>query len=1239
MLLPVNPFVNNHFTIVSQSQAPSPPPKKSLTYSIYFVFMYMFGFGGKDKIIEKARKISLAGKKDRALGILENAITGEEDDLPLILEIIDIYSQDNRTAEIVIWLKKGEVLSTQAKQEMLAKAEDIYYATKSAPIAEYLLEKKISKDDFDGVWRIISEISETEYKKLLKRYENLINNIIKNRPPEEWSKRDINNIYITAILFEKTDFNKTREMFRKVIDTHKEEIPRVERELYRSMREMFGDPGPHLLLGYLMFRKDEPTKGCDEINKAVSRNEKIIPDAIQILETFKDSGGCVLELLSNLYIKLGAADKAVGIVEGLDVENAIQKYRTMLSAKSGSADVRLRLADAYKKAEKFREAITEYLNVIEDAPEKKDYILDALNEIMGREIQDSEALFRAVRLYTRLNEYDKAFSILSNIFKYSPELSSEIIEEAKVILESAPENIRGIQLYAILIAKKGKPDEGIEKIEELAGMGENGLTLAKEGLRQILKFHPEHKIGTILSAILEMKNAAKKSSEMLNEIIEKDPAQSGFIVKNIDKWMRKHPDYGQSAVDIYKNLKAENLPPFTLPFAIAEALAVLNKWDEAKEYYLKALKSQKEKKGIILRSLIRYAQKGEKGPNLVLLDIYTELKEIDKVSSIVQEIVDKYPDYLKEGITYLTTLLKSYSTPSLYIVLVNLLLKGEFYDEVIEYGKRAMDVIQEEKRAPIYFALGKAYIKTKDYRSGAELIKKSTEMDKAFVKEGIEFLEDYIGLKNIAVSENLSGLYQADRKYDLAANAQFEIYKLNPEKKSEVIGRLREILDEAPVNPTVHLRLGEILLSSGEREGAQHIRKAVRFNPSLFEEAVNTLSGFKDSSLYGFISYLIGEMYEEKGKDNDAIKYYISAYWQEEEKRKDIFQDIRKIVLRNNILPDIGISLLSVYAREGFIDEIANILNKIYEKENVLGTKILQETDKVFGDKVPARMKMLKAKILKDKEDEVSAYSLLREAFDEDNALAEPIKKTLEGFKKFNPASLLSDIHIYLKEWNRAIEVALSLSIDEEKEKLEKVLEGNPDMDEVKKRLGIIYIVEGNKEMAKSILTGVQEKESEERVILWALGEGEMPGAEEINNIRKMIIQEKAKNAPPEEKFSLLLKIGDYDSAKDAVNEITEENEKKLAMSRLYKTKGEFQKSVDMLISIPNQRDILPEIINNLIALKRFNEALTITQIARNKGLNTDVVENQIMKNWKRKKVIDVLAKRLPKAKKVGSEK
>jgi len=1188
----------------------------------------MFGFGGKDKIIEKARKNFLAGKKDRALGILENAITGEEDDLPLILEIIDIYSQDNRTAEIVIWLKKGEALSTQTKQEMLAKAEDIYYATKSAPIAEYLLEKKILKDDFDGVWRIISEISETEYKKLLKRHENLINNIIKNKVPEEWSKRDINNIYITAILFEKTDFNKTSEMFRKVIDTHKEEIPRVERELYRSMRELFGDPGPHLLLGYLMFKEDEITKGCEEISKAVSRNEKVIPDAIQILETFKESGGCILELLSNMYIKLGASDKAVGIVEGLDVENAIKKYRTMLSAKGGTPEVRLRLADAYKKAEKFREAITEYLNVVEDAPEKKDYILTALNEIMERKIQDSEALFRAVRLYARLNEQNKAFSILSDIFKYSPELSSEITEETKTILESAPKNIRGIQLYAILIAKKEKPDEGIEKIEELAGMGADGLALAKEGLRQILKFHPEHKIGTILSAILEMKDAAKKSSEMLNRIIEKDPSQSGFIVKNIDKWMRKHPDYGQSAVDIYKNLKAENLPPFTLPFAIAEALAVLNKWDEAKEYYLKALKSEKEKKDIILRSLTRYAQKGGKGPNLVLLDIYTELKKIDKVSSIVRKIADEYPDYLKEGITYLTTLLKSYSIPSLYIVLVNLLLKGEFYDEVIEYGKRALDVIQEKKRAPIYFALGKAYIKTKDYRSGAELIKKSTEMDKGFVKEGIEFLEDYIGLKNIAVSENLSGLYQADRNYDLAANTQFEIYELNPEKKNEVIGRLREILDEAPVNPAVHLRLGEILLSSGEREGAQHIRKAVRFNPSLFEQAVETLSGFKKSPLMGFISYLIGEMYEEKGKDNDAVLYYISAYWREEEKRKDIFQDIRKIVLRNNILPDIGISLLSVYAREGFIDEIADILNKIYEKENLFGAKILQETNRVFEDKVPARMKMLKAKVLKDREDESSAYALLKETFDEDNALAEPIKKTLEGFNKFNATPLLSDIYIYLKEWDRAIEVARSLPIDGEKEKLERVLLGNPEMDEVKKRLGIIYMIEGNKEMAKSILTGVQEKESEEMVILWSLGEGELPKSEEINSVREMVIREKAKNAPPEEKFSLLLKIGDYDNAKNAINEMTEENAKRLAMSKLYKSKGEFQKSVDMLISISNEKDVFPEIINNLIALKRFNEVFAIIRIARNKGLDTDVIENQIMKNWRRRKVIEVLAKR-----------
>ena len=1190
--------------------------------------MYMFGFGGKDKIIDKARRIYLSGKKEKALEILKNVITGEEDDLPVILEIIDIYSQENRTSEIVIWLKKGESLSSHAKQEMLAKAEDIYYATKSAPIAEYLLEKRIGKDDFDGIWRIVSEISESAYKKLLSRFENLINNIENNRKPQDWTKRDINHIYIAAILYEKTNFTKTRELLKKIIDTRQEEIPRVERELYRSMREMFGDPGPHLLLGYLMLKKNEPTKGCEEINKAVSRNEKVIPDAIKILETFKDSGGCVLELLSNLYIKLGAADKAVGIVEGLDVENAIQKYRTILSAKAGSPDVRLRLADAYKKAEKFRQAITEYLNVVEDAPDKKDYILNALNEIMEKKIQDSEALFRAVHLYNALKEYNKAFSILSNIFRYSPELLSEIIEETKAILENVPDNIYGIQLYAILIAKKGKPDEGIEKIEELAGMGQEGLNLAKEGLRKILEFHPDHKIGNILSAIFEMKDDAKKSSEMLNNIVEKDPSQAGFIIKSIDKWIRKHPDCGESAVDVYKHLRAENLPPFTLPFAIGEALAILDEWEEAKAYYLKALKSEKGKKDIIIHSLNRYAKKKGKGPKIVLLDIYTELNEIDKASKLIQEIVDAYPDYLKEGITYLTNLIKSHPTPTLYIALVNLLSKGEFYDEVIEYGKRALDVMEEKERAPIYFALGKAYLKIKDYKSGAELIKKSVEMDKRFVREGIKFLEDYIGLKNIAISENLSGLYQADRKYDLAANTQFEIYKLNPEKKNEVIGKLRDILDEAPVNPVVHLRLGEILLSSGEREGAQHIRKAVRFNPSLFEEAVKTLSEFQESPLMGFISYLIGEMYEEKGKDNEAVKYYTSAYWKEKEQRSDIFQDIRKLVEKNDISPDVAISLLGVYAQENSIAEIFQFLNQVYEKENVLGAKILQEIDRVFKDNLPPEIKILKAKILKDMGKEKDAYFLLEKAFNENNKLATTVKENLEEFKELNTASLLSDIYIYLKEWDNVIEISQSLPVGEEKKKLELVVEQNPDIDEAKRRLSIIYIVEKDKDRAKSILSGIKEKEKKDKVMLWALGEGEMPDSDEIEDVRKMVIYKKVKSASPEEKFYLLLKIGDYTNAIQVIDKIQDETQQRLALSKLYKSKGEIQKAIDTLIGLSENRDFLPEIINNLIALKRLDEAFAITQIARNKGLNTDEIEYRIMKSWKRKKVIEVLAKR-----------
>ena len=66
----------------------------------------MFSFGDKSNVIEKARKVSAKGDTFKAIEILRNALTNEESDLPLVLEIMHTFLTIDKLNEVVVWAKK-----------------------------------------------------------------------------------------------------------------------------------------------------------------------------------------------------------------------------------------------------------------------------------------------------------------------------------------------------------------------------------------------------------------------------------------------------------------------------------------------------------------------------------------------------------------------------------------------------------------------------------------------------------------------------------------------------------------------------------------------------------------------------------------------------------------------------------------------------------------------------------------------------------------------------------------------------------------------------------------------------------------------------------------------------------------------------------------------------------------------------------------------------------------------------
>ena len=1151
----------------------------------------MFGFGGKEKVIDKARRLVISGKTEKALEVLQSALTGDESDLSLILEIMHLYSSLGHFKEVIIWAKKGEGISRETKEHIIKEVEDLYYGSnKPRELAGYLVEKRTEARDFEGVWEIIEGMDREHLADIIQKENAILSNI---REKERFSPRDRMHFYMTALCYEPLDTKKSMEIFMELLQKAPEEEDTIYNEIERINRNLFGDPYIMITLGRLLIRRGNLERGIEQFKKATERTPQITPYAIEVLEEFSENIPEALDLLSDLYIKTGNKEKALQVLNKFRGKAAIKKYEELVRTNPDSIEALRKLTYAYLDEKRYEDALKTLKKVFELNP-------GALNiqEVVGiiEKVTDNpDAIFIASEILRKMGKPKLAVKSLKKAFAISPSSVDDILGSLKDVLSEYPDMVEGIVFKGELLAFKKEFDDAIETIEMVLDEPE-GIELAKEVLLKIYKNNPENSKSAILVNIINLKANPERSIENLNRILSEEPGAVPYLMKQLDTWIRIKPDYIPYVLKAYTSFPAEVFPPFVLPFAIAEAYALNGDFENARRFYIKAVKQDPNRAGFIIKAIRNHPESQENF--LLLIELLILFRMFKKAEEVIRISIKKFPDITGELVTLLLTSVERVGkSPGIYSILLNLLNEHGYYEEVIKYGERAEDILPRGKRGNLYFNLASAYGKTGREQEFVKYLALAVAEDRNLVKKAIDLIESFMKEQEVS-SETyllLHSLYRDEREISKAADALYMAYEKNPGIGDAIIEDFKKLIDIAPIEASLYYRLGQIMLSRGNGSGLELLQKAVRFDPNLRDVVIESLESAEGTALEGNTILLKIDFLKQEGRLNEVMDALIQVYKGFPEMRQKVVNEIMGLLPKIEITPENYRDILKIILEERRNRVIAEFVEKLVKDYPGLTKDIITLLDEYFGEEYPAPLRFLRAELLKisGKKDEVIRE--LRAIYEKAPDSAGRILGLLDVDSP-ESARLYVDCNIQVGNYDEAFKGLSLLDYEERVSYLQELIRYSDRID-YRKELMKIYAVMGHWDRVLEIGESLVEQDERDRAFLYLAGKDIHVDYNVLQKVKEEILMERIRGAEsPEEKYINALKLGDEGLISEVLKALPEEKRIKEA-ARFEIKKGRYLMGLKLLNGLEKDTDVLRmmEVCASRLGMKRLLREIRIT--------------------------------------------
>ncbi len=1160
----------------------------------------MFSFGDKSNVIDKARKVLSKGDSIKAVEILRNALTNDESDLPLILEIMHTYLTVDKLNEVIVWAKKGENLSKDASKQVLSEMEDLYYGKgKPDQLAEYLIEKKAESRDFEEVFNIYREMTEEGKKHFQEREERIIGNIKPDK--KRYNERDLTHLYLLSIMSEGRDNKRTVEHLFEIFDKNPKEIDRIIAELRRINQEFFGDEWFLFGLGHALILNNQDNEGISKIRDALDRNDDLLTRAISTLESLEDKSQEVLNYLSELYIESGKEKEALGLIKEFRKEDAIKKYNRMIKKNPDNPVLHKNLANAYLEKKRYSESLKEFLATVEISPDEN--IGKKVKKIESELPDELDSYLHLSSIYIKLGWVENAVDVLDKAFKIDPSAYSEILERLNSVIQESEESTKTLSLKARLITKEGNVEESLDIFKKLA-LKENGLDVAKDGLSKLKKENPNNIEIELIYNMLRIPEEPEEVGQHVDRILSKEPDYVPFILTEFDGWIREKPEAASQFLNFYELLDKKNFPPFTYPFALAELKRLTGDFENAEKLYIEALYEDPERFNFILDQLEKHRDKAEIRRTIATL--YFHKGEFKKGCNEIKMALKQFPEDVSNIISLLIRFIHSKKgNRYLYQTLTEILLSEEHYEEAIKWGEKALDSVEIEKQGELLLDLSKAHAKSHNYSESAKLARKAWSIENSLIDQSISVLEE-ISKNETPEPDILMTLYELYSEKEDAKNSIIcleKVLKQKPSMADIIAGEYEKLIEIAPIDASLRVYYGRAKLLMGDETGISEIEKGIRFDPKISEEALVALEGYEDPEIAYKALLVRANILKDLGKHEDALNDFIESYWKNEEERDKSLEGIEILSTSIELNNEFTDKLFDVYNNEGRNTRLVNIIEKYFDGSKEKGEFLTEKIDTVFKDATPLPLRITKAgifyKIGKKERAKTEMEYLLKEFPD----VSENLKNIIDP-EDHEMVHLLIKINLELENWDSLNNYIKLIDMKERITYYEQLLDKAPDNETAIKEAGYLYFLIKDREKAKLYLKSISNPSRKEEILLWWLGDNIEINLKEIDESRIDILYDMIKVAESNEKrVKLYIELQEYDKAYEEIKKI-EGDRKEILISLIELKIGDYETAYNRLLKVKQTDEV--KFLRYIASSRSRNYALSL-KLLSNIDINPDL--------------------------------
>jgi len=1155
----------------------------------------MFSFGDQSNLIDKARRVASKGDSLKAVQILQNALRNEESDLPLILEIMHLYHAVDKLNEVIIWAEKGAALSAKAKKKVVGEVEDLFYGRgKPDRLAEYLMEKWVEKIDFEGVYDLFREMSEESKEAFIKREEQVVKNILTNK--SEFSARDLTHLYLYGIMKEGRDSKETLRIFRIILEKKPEEIQNLSIELRRAERENYGDAYLKLGLGNFLFKDKHYKEGVSKLREAVNTKPEFQEEVISILSSYGDKKKSkeIVDYLSELLIESGKEEKALDLLEDFEVDDAIKKYQKMVKKDPDSPAIHKQLAEAYIKKDRNAEGLKEFLAAVSiEADEEIGKTVKKLEKKLPSGIDN---FLDMANVYSKLGWTEDVVTLLDRAFEKSPSASSVILENLNQMFEGKEFPAETLLLKARLLSREGETEAALQIYKELS-LDPEKTEQIKEELQKFKQENPVSTEGEIISLMLQIPDRPEEIAEKVNLIISEQADCIPIILTEFDKRVKAKPEFSEQFLKFYKNLDRQDFPPFTYPFALAELYRLSNELDKAESSYKEAIDEDLERFNFIITYLQGYRE--EPRIRKLISSLFFHKGEFEKGCREIENAAREFPDYVGEVTTFLINEVKKREkNEAISRVLTKILIQNNYYEEAIKWGSQVLESLELEEQPELMLSLAKANSKIGNLSNAAGLIRRAVGLDNSLSEQAIEVLEE-IKEEGNAEYEALMTLYRLYREVgnvDKAVRCLESALAQNQNMVEVMREECEKLIDIAPIHAALRIFYGKVKLLLGDLSGIEEIEKGIRFDPKLKSAAVAALEKFEDPNVEKSIVVLRAGIEKDLGHVEQALEYFIEAYWTNEEKRDKMVEEIGALLPKVELSKELVGNLLKIYANEERNAPLIGIIEEFFDGSEEKGKYLLQEIESLFQEAFPLPIRLALARIRYQVGDKEKSQVEMEGLLDDFPEVAEKIKEIIDPEDE-EMIPLLIRVNLALSEWDKAIQYMKDVDIKEQLPFYEQLLDKYSDNEEIVKEGAYLYFIAGDKEKAGFYLEKIKDLGEKEEVLLWFLGKKAKVSIEKIQEIREQVLLDRLKLTDiPEERVLLYIKLKNFEKAFEEIEKV-EDEKKEVLLSDLEAELGDYWSAYQRLTSLESREEFIKK--RALLAFYSGNAELALSLLSK----------------------------------------